>query len=146
MSFAERRQRWLDRRTYAQSNAIMIGLWLLASIATAIYAPAIPIWIVSSISAVIWSFVSARRIAATRLRWLHLAPYLSVAGGYDLFWALIESANDGPWVIGFKPWPWWEYPLQIAGIPAALAWPAATIALVLVKPERPASEVFDAAP
>ena len=116
----------------------MIGLWALVSALTALTIPTISILIVPCIFAVIWTIVSYPRIAATRLWWLHIAPYVTIAGAYDLLWALIEGANNGPWVIGFKPWPWWEQPLQLAGIPAALAWPSATLALILFRAKQAA--------
>ena len=134
------RERWrglADADGFVVANVALLSAWLLVSMVAAttpvFQSHVLPIPLTF---AAIWNVASFRRIAATRLWPLHLAPYVTVAGGYDLLWALLESANNGPWVQGFQPWPWWEAPLQLAGIPALLVWPAATLILALAKPRQ----------
>ena len=116
---------------YAGLNALGFVAWLVISVAAVVAAPSLPVLLIPTVFAVLWNIASYGRIAEQRLWFLHAAPYVTIAGGYDLFWALVEGANNGPWVIGFQPWPWWERPLQIIGLPALLAWPGAVLLLIL---------------
>ena len=139
MTFTKRWRGLTSTHGFVQAHTVLFLAWLVVS-AVSVTTPVFQahVLIIPLAFAAMWNAVSFRRIAATKLWPLHLAPYVTDAGGYALQWAVIESANTGPWVSGVKPWPWWEVPLQVAGIPALFAWPAATIALSLIKPRRTA--------
>ena len=120
-----------SRRRYAILNAAMILLMIATLFAATLYAPKAPTAIIITF-VVLWNVVSFRRVADTRLAWLHLAPYLTLLGLGLLYWGLLEGAGNGPWVIGYVPTPWWHTVLQVTGIPMVLAWPVATTLLSLI--------------
>lgn len=116
----------LSRTAYAGLNAIMVALWLGVMIAQMSNTSSQTDWplIATFAVGVIWNIVSFARTKVLSLQRLHLAPYLSIAGGYLVLWGLMEGANNGPWVTGYRPSPPGHLPLQIMGLPLLLAWPA----------------------
>ena len=78
-----------------------------------------------------WLAVSYRRAQAVRRLWLLGGPVVSLIGAYAIMAAAIQGEayyqGDGPW------WLWLLSAAALLGIPALLAWPAAWIALAMIK-------------
>ena len=121
---------WMaDRRRYMILNLALLIVMIGSALTVGQPGVVLPVCMV------VWNAVSLPRIADQRRWWCQLAPYATVAALVLVYLGVLESAGNGPWVIGYVPTPWWHTVLTIAAIPFTLAWPVAAFQLATL-PDR----------
>ena len=117
-----------DRSHYGVINLAIFVLWIVSQLVLS--AVHHPVGMINSlfIPAVVWNIASYRRIADTKLWFVHLAPYATWLGCRTLFWGFVLQQGIPA---GDPPPTDWQIALEYLALPLDPAWLVAAVVLGL---------------